>query len=105
DCVKSTEAWDHIQRIFPYDDNRSRILLTTRLLYVADYVSCPDFPPHRKSFIILDESLNFTKKLFKKRFVSFSTCRTREAYCTTMSRITSLDCCRRWTYLSNGPNT
>ncbi|KAG5610723.1 hypothetical protein H5410_022004 [Solanum commersonii] len=27
---------------------RSRILLTTQLLYVADYAIYPDFPPHKK---------------------------------------------------------
>ncbi|KAH0775874.1 hypothetical protein KY290_007285 [Solanum tuberosum] len=67
DDIWSTEAWDQIQRIFPNDDNKSRILLTTRLKYVADYVSCPDFPPHRKSFLSLRDSWNlFTKILFKK---------------------------------------
>ncbi|KAH0778058.1 hypothetical protein KY290_009469 [Solanum tuberosum] len=66
DDIWSTKAWDQMQRIFPNDDNRSRILLTTRLKYVADYVSCPDFPPHSKSFLTLDDSWNlFTKKLFK----------------------------------------
>ncbi|XP_049388616.1 putative late blight resistance protein homolog R1B-12 [Solanum stenotomum] len=67
DDIWSTKAWDQIQRIFPNDDNKSRILLTTRLKYVADYVSCPDFPPHCKSFLTLDDSWNlFTGKLFKK---------------------------------------
>ncbi|KAH0714398.1 hypothetical protein KY284_007303 [Solanum tuberosum] len=47
DDIWSTEARDQMQRIFPNDDNRSRILLTTRLKYVADYVSYPDFPPHK----------------------------------------------------------
>ncbi|TMW88198.1 hypothetical protein EJD97_018924 [Solanum chilense] len=66
DDIWSTEAWDQMQRIFPNDDNKSRILLTTRLKYVADYVSCPDFPPHSKSFLSLEDSWNlFTKKLFK----------------------------------------
>ncbi|KAH0777694.1 hypothetical protein KY290_009105 [Solanum tuberosum] len=46
DDIWSTKAWDQMQRTFPNDDNRSRILLTTRLKYVADYVSCPNFPPH-----------------------------------------------------------
>ncbi|KAL3339469.1 hypothetical protein AABB24_028199 [Solanum stoloniferum] len=67
DDIWSTEAWDQMQRIFPNDDNKSRILLTTRLKYVADYVSCPDFPPHSKSFLSLKDSWNlFTEKLFKK---------------------------------------
>ncbi|KAK6774068.1 hypothetical protein RDI58_029307 [Solanum bulbocastanum] len=67
DDIWSTEAWDQMQIIFPNDDNRSRILLTTRLKYVADYVSCPDFPPHSKSFLSLEDSWNlFTEKLFRK---------------------------------------
>ncbi|XP_015160027.1 disease resistance protein RPP13-like [Solanum tuberosum] len=67
DDIWSTEAWDQMQRIFPNDDNKSRILLTTRLKYVADYVNCPDFPPHSMSFLSQDDSWNlFTEKLFKK---------------------------------------
>ncbi|KAK4708057.1 hypothetical protein R3W88_028982 [Solanum pinnatisectum] len=66
DDIWSTKAWDQMQRTFPNDDNRSRILLTTRLKYVADYVSCPDIPPHSKSFLSLADSWNlFTEKLFK----------------------------------------
>ncbi|KAH0714414.1 hypothetical protein KY284_007319 [Solanum tuberosum] len=67
DDIWSTEAWDQMQRIFPNDDKKSRILLTTRLKYVADYVSFPYFPPHSKSFLSLEDSWNlFTEKLFKK---------------------------------------
>ncbi|KAH0777691.1 hypothetical protein KY290_009102 [Solanum tuberosum] len=67
DDIWSTEAWDQIQRIFPKDNNKSRILLTTRLKYVVDYVNNPDFPPHSKSFLSLEDSWNlFTKKIFKK---------------------------------------
>ncbi|KAH0777692.1 hypothetical protein KY290_009103 [Solanum tuberosum] len=67
DDIWSTKAWDQIQRIFPKDNNKSRILLTTRSKYVADYVSCPYFPPHSKSFLSLEDSWNlFTEKLFKK---------------------------------------
>ncbi|KAH0777696.1 hypothetical protein KY290_009107 [Solanum tuberosum] len=67
DDIWSTEAWDQMQRIFPNDDNKSRILLTTRLKYVADYVNCPDFPPYSKSFLSRNDSWNlFTEKLFKK---------------------------------------
>ncbi|KAK4708053.1 hypothetical protein R3W88_028978 [Solanum pinnatisectum] len=66
DDIWSTKAWDQMQRTFPNDDNRSRILLTTRLKYVADYVSCPDIPPHSKSFLSRNDSWNlFTEKLFK----------------------------------------
>ncbi|XP_049370801.1 putative disease resistance RPP13-like protein 3 [Solanum verrucosum] len=43
DDIWSTEAWDQMQRIFPNDDNKIRILLTRRLKYVTDYVSFPIF--------------------------------------------------------------
>nr|QRQ90283.1 putative resistance protein Rpi-amr1_2271 [Solanum americanum] len=67
DDIWNTEAWDQMQRIFPNDNKKSRILLTTRLKYVADYVCSPDFPSHCKSFLSLDDSWNlFTEKLFKK---------------------------------------
>ncbi|KAM3282708.1 hypothetical protein P3S67_026353 [Capsicum chacoense] len=67
DDVWSADTWDHMQRIFPNDGNKSRILLTTRLKYVADYVSCPDFPPHSKSFLSQEDSWNlFTEKIFQK---------------------------------------
>ncbi|PHT31635.1 hypothetical protein CQW23_27972 [Capsicum baccatum] len=67
DDIWSADTWDQMQRIFPNDGNKSRILLTTRLKYVADYVSCPDFPPHSKSFLSLEDSWNlFTEKIFQK---------------------------------------
>ncbi|XP_006345616.1 putative late blight resistance protein homolog R1B-17 [Solanum tuberosum] len=67
DDIWSNEAWKKMKRIFPNDDKKSRILITTRLKYVADYVSCPDFPPHRKSFLSLEDGWSlFTEKLFKK---------------------------------------
>ncbi|KAK4708056.1 hypothetical protein R3W88_028981 [Solanum pinnatisectum] len=53
--IWSTQAWDKMQRTFPNDDNRSRILLTIRLKYIVDYVSYPDFPPHSKSFLSLKD--------------------------------------------------
>ncbi|PHT29324.1 hypothetical protein CQW23_31077 [Capsicum baccatum] len=66
DDIWSTEAWDQIQRIFPNDNNKSRILLTTRLKYVADYLSL-DFPPHDMSFLSLDDSWNlFSERLFRE---------------------------------------
>ncbi|KAM3271042.1 putative late blight resistance protein R1A-10 [Capsicum chacoense] len=66
DDIWSTEAWDQIQRIFPNDNNKSRILLTIRLKYVADYVSL-DFPPHDMSFLSLDDSWNlFSERLFRE---------------------------------------
>ncbi|MCD7451865.1 hypothetical protein HAX54_013578 [Datura stramonium] len=67
DDLWNTEAWDQMRRIFPNDDNKSRIILTTRHRDVADYASCPDFPSHDVSFLSLDDSWNlFTDRLFGK---------------------------------------
>ncbi|XP_060214632.1 putative late blight resistance protein homolog R1B-17 isoform X4 [Lycium barbarum] len=67
DDIWSIEAWDQMGRIFPNDHNKSRILLTTRLKYVADYASCPDFPPHDMSFLSSGDSwILFTERLFGK---------------------------------------
>ncbi|PHT33306.1 hypothetical protein CQW23_25106 [Capsicum baccatum] len=67
DDLWSNEAWDQMQRLFPDDKKKSRILLTTRLKYVADYVNCPEFPPHNMSFLTSDDSWSlFTERLFRK---------------------------------------
>ncbi|XP_042039760.1 putative late blight resistance protein homolog R1A-3 [Salvia splendens] len=39
DDMWSTEPWDDVRDVFPVDHNGSRIILTTRLLDVATYVS------------------------------------------------------------------
>ncbi|XP_042021427.1 disease resistance protein RPP13-like isoform X2 [Salvia splendens] len=39
DDMWSTEAWDHVQRLFPNNHNGSRIILTTRLMEVATYAA------------------------------------------------------------------
>ncbi|TMW98417.1 hypothetical protein EJD97_004055 [Solanum chilense] len=67
DDLWSTEAWDQMRRIFQNDNNKSRIILTTRLKHVADYASSPDFPPREVSFLSFKDSWKlFTKKLFRK---------------------------------------
>ncbi|KAM3269715.1 hypothetical protein P3S67_030597 [Capsicum chacoense] len=67
DDLWSNESWDQMQRLFPDDKKKSRILLTTRLKYVVDYVSCPEFPPHNMSFLTSDDSWSlFTERLFRK---------------------------------------
>ncbi|XP_060215781.1 putative late blight resistance protein homolog R1B-16 [Lycium barbarum] len=67
DDIWSTEAWDQMQRVFPNDDNKRRILLTTRLKNVADCASCPDSPPHGMSFLNFRDSwILFTERLFGK---------------------------------------
>ncbi|XP_015162724.1 disease resistance protein RPP13-like [Solanum tuberosum] len=67
DDLWSTDAWDQMRRIFQNDNNKSRIILTTRLKHVADYASSPEFPPHDVSFLSFKDSWKlFTKRLFKK---------------------------------------
>ncbi|XP_070048394.1 putative late blight resistance protein homolog R1A-10 isoform X2 [Nicotiana tomentosiformis] len=44
DDIWSTEAWDEIKLWFPDNSNRSRILLTTRDMNVAQYASFPNDP-------------------------------------------------------------
>ncbi|XP_015162722.1 putative late blight resistance protein homolog R1B-16 [Solanum tuberosum] len=67
DDLWNTEAWDQMRRIFQNDNNKSRIILTTRLKDVADYASCRDFPPRDVSFLSLDDSWKlFTERLLIK---------------------------------------
>ncbi|KAL7147962.1 hypothetical protein ABFS83_06G146100 [Erythranthe nasuta] len=61
DDMWSTKAWDDVSRIFPDDDNGSRIMLTTRLLDVASYVdSSSDL--HEMCFMDKDESWNLLRQ-------------------------------------------
>ncbi|XP_059308709.1 putative late blight resistance protein homolog R1A-3 [Lycium ferocissimum] len=55
DDMWSIEAWDQVRRSFPDDENGSRIMITTRLLEVANCVG-NDFPPHHMSFLNLEDS-------------------------------------------------
>ncbi|XP_060179299.1 putative late blight resistance protein homolog R1A-10 [Lycium barbarum] len=66
DDIWSTEAWDEIRMCFPENSNRSRILLTTRDMKVAQYASFPKDPfPMR--FLEPEESWNlFCQKAFGK---------------------------------------
>jgi len=67
DDIWSTEAWDDIRLCFPENNNRSRILLTTRDMNVAQYASSPKDPfPMR--FLEPEESWNlFCQKAFGKK--------------------------------------
>ncbi|KAH0644347.1 hypothetical protein KY284_032231 [Solanum tuberosum] len=66
DDIWSIEAWEDIRQWFPENNNRSRILLTTRIMDVARYASYPKNPfPMR--VLDLDESWNlFCQKAFGK---------------------------------------
>lgn len=73
DNIWSTEAWDEIRLCFPENNNRSRIMLTTRDMNVAQYASYPKDPfPMR--FLEPEESWKlfwqkaFDKKPFKAEF-------------------------------------
>ncbi|XP_031107866.1 putative late blight resistance protein homolog R1B-23 [Ipomoea triloba] len=70
DDIWNTQAWDDIHRCFPEEDfNGSRILLTTRLKQVADYVSSGN-NLYSMRFLNLNESWSlFYKKVFvEKKF-------------------------------------
>ncbi|XP_031109550.1 putative late blight resistance protein homolog R1A-3 isoform X2 [Ipomoea triloba] len=72
DDIWSTQAWDDIHRCFSEDFNGSRILLTTRLKQVADYVSSAGNNLHSMRFLNFNESWDlFYKKVFveKKNFL------------------------------------
>ncbi|KAH0647260.1 hypothetical protein KY290_033250 [Solanum tuberosum] len=66
DDIWSTKAWEDIRQWFPENNNRSRILLTTRIMEVARYASYPKNPfPMR--FLDPEESWNlFCQKAFGK---------------------------------------
>ncbi|XP_057800191.1 uncharacterized protein LOC131015784 [Salvia miltiorrhiza] len=64
DDIWSMEAWDHIQRLLPDDNNGSRIILTTRLKNVATYASSMS-PIHTMHFLDDQQSWRlFQKKVF-----------------------------------------
>ncbi|XP_073037611.1 putative late blight resistance protein homolog R1A-3 isoform X1 [Primulina eburnea] len=56
DDIWSTKAWDDLKMIFPDDDNRSRILLTTRILDVAVHLGSSDTPVHQMNCLNEDQS-------------------------------------------------
>ncbi|XP_075082861.1 putative late blight resistance protein homolog R1A-10 isoform X2 [Nicotiana tabacum] len=54
DDMWTIEAWDQVRRSFPDDENGSRIMITTRLLEVANCAG-NDFPPHHMPFLSLED--------------------------------------------------
>ena len=66
DDIWSTEAWDDISQWFPENNNRSRILLTTRSMEVARHASSPK-NPFQMRFLDPNESWNlFCQKAFSR---------------------------------------
>ncbi|KAL2464553.1 Disease resistance protein RPP13 [Forsythia ovata] len=65
DDVWDTKVWDNVKRLFPNDNNGSRIMMTTRLENVAGYEnSCS---PHHMRFLNEGESWNlFCENVFGK---------------------------------------
>ncbi|EYU39515.1 hypothetical protein MIMGU_mgv1a023519mg [Erythranthe guttata] len=55
DDMWSTKVWDDVRRIFPDDDNGSRVVLTTRLLDVAAYADSSS-PLHEIRLMDIDQS-------------------------------------------------
>ncbi|KAF3647727.1 putative agamous-like MADS-box protein AGL62-like [Capsicum annuum] len=67
DDMWSTAAWDNMSRLFPDDDNGSRVILTSRLIDVVTHAN-PDRQPHRLNFQNNDEGWELLcQKLFGKR--------------------------------------
>ncbi|KAL2482262.1 Disease resistance protein (CC-NBS-LRR class) family [Forsythia ovata] len=63
DDVWDTKLWDDVKQLFPNDENRSRIMMTTRLENVANYTnSCP--PLHRMRFLSDGSWILFCEKVF-----------------------------------------
>ncbi|XP_031091138.1 putative late blight resistance protein homolog R1A-10 [Ipomoea triloba] len=64
DDIWSKEAWDSVQRCFPDDNNRSRILLTSRLKEVAEYAASTSII--NMPFLEANESWNLFCNVFGK---------------------------------------
>ncbi|XP_027166187.1 putative late blight resistance protein homolog R1A-10 [Coffea eugenioides] len=62
DDVWSNEAWDCIQMCLPDDKNGSRIVMTSRLVELATYVS-PKNHPHCMSLLDIEQSWELLEKL------------------------------------------
>ncbi|XP_073036394.1 putative late blight resistance protein homolog R1B-17 [Primulina eburnea] len=64
DDIWDTKVWDEINRLFPDDNNGSRVVLTTRLNNVGDHAASTD-RLHDMSFLSSSESWNlFCEKAF-----------------------------------------
>nr|XP_033508951.1 putative late blight resistance protein homolog R1A-10 [Nicotiana tomentosiformis] len=63
DDLCSIEAWELVKRLFPDDNNGSRIMITTRLLEVADCAG-NGCPPHHMPF--LNSWTSLSDKVFGK---------------------------------------
>ncbi|KAL7148756.1 hypothetical protein ABFS83_06G200600 [Erythranthe nasuta] len=71
DDIWSTKAWDDIKRIFPNDNNGSRIILTTRLTDVAAYADSSN-PLHEMQLMGMDQSWDLLRqKVFKEENCPF----------------------------------
>ncbi|KAG8369900.1 hypothetical protein BUALT_Bualt14G0061500 [Buddleja alternifolia] len=68
DDMWSTKAWDDVQMFLPNDNNRSRIILTTRGSDVASYADSMS-PPHEMHLLSKYESWNLLReKVFGKEY-------------------------------------
>ncbi|XP_019163566.1 PREDICTED: putative late blight resistance protein homolog R1B-17 [Ipomoea nil] len=72
DDVWSGEAWDDVKNCFPGDGNGSRVLLTTRLAEVANYISSKNDFSHHMQLLDQTDSWNlFCEKAGKSRGAEF----------------------------------
>ncbi|KAL3849170.1 hypothetical protein ACJIZ3_011052 [Penstemon smallii] len=56
DNICDIQTWCQIKRIFPDDQNGSRIMLTTRMMDVANYAAAPPSNIYELNFMYLDDS-------------------------------------------------
>ncbi|XP_031111757.1 disease resistance protein RPP13-like [Ipomoea triloba] len=72
DDVWSVEAWDALKTCFPDDGYGSRVLLTTRLVEVANHVCTQNDFSHQMQLLEQSESWKlFNEKAFKSRGAEF----------------------------------
>ncbi|CAA2998997.1 late blight resistance homolog R1A-10 [Olea europaea subsp. europaea] len=65
DDIWDTKAWNDVNRLYPVDKEKSRIILTTRLEKVAVYVKSSRSTPYQMRFLDVDESWKlFCEKVF-----------------------------------------
>ncbi|KAG8371613.1 hypothetical protein BUALT_Bualt13G0106500 [Buddleja alternifolia] len=62
DDMWSMDAWDSFMRIFPHDNNGSRIMVTTRLSDMANYATNDSSPPHQMNLLDEGESWDLLRQ-------------------------------------------
>ncbi|CAN4089582.1 unnamed protein product [Withania somnifera] len=67
DDVWDARAWDDLNSCFPDDNNASRIIVTTRLVEVADYARCFSSPYHLRLLTANESWILLQNKVFLQK--------------------------------------